>query len=90
MIDGNRIVVIEEERFEEILSSIEKNHPAKQEEEQIWNLKDAAQNFDVSEKTISRWVKYHDMPMRKIGNTVRGLKSEIIEWFRDNGILLST
>lgn len=43
-------------------------------------VKDAAELFRVSEKSIYQWVKEGRIPSRKVGDTTRFLESELLEW----------
>jgi PTS system nitrogen regulatory IIA component len=44
------------------------------------SVRDAAKLFDVSEKTIYRWVEQRKLPASKINDQVRFNRTELLEW----------
>lgn len=50
------------------------------------NMKQLAEIFQVSERTIKRWKLELNMPFHKIENTVRFEKDEVMEWFKNREV----
>lgn len=53
------------------------------------SVRDAAKLFDVSEKTIYRWVEQRKIPASKINDQVRFNRTELIEWATTHKVRLS-
>lgn len=43
-------------------------------------VKDVAEHFGVSERTVWRWLKETDIPHRRIGGVVRFRLDEVDQW----------
>ncbi len=52
-------------------------------------IKDLVELFQVSEKTIYRWIKENKIPAYRINHQYRFSKSEINEWILNNKIIVS-
>lgn len=52
-------------------------------------VKDAAGIFNVSEKTIFRWIRQRNLPSRLINEQYRFNRSELLEWATEHRINLS-
>lgn len=48
-------------------------------------VEDVAKHFDVSERTVWRWLKTTDIPHRRIGGTVRFNIAEVDAWSARGG-----
>lgn len=46
---------------------------------------DVAEHFDVSTKTVRRWLKNTDIPHRRISGTIRFDLNEVDEWSAKHG-----
>lgn len=52
-------------------------------------IKDLVELFQVSEKTIYRWIKKNKIPAYRINHQYRFSKSEINEWILNNKVMVS-
>lgn len=43
-------------------------------------IRDVAEHFGVSTRTVRRWLKSTDIPHRRIGDTIRFKLPEVDEW----------
>lgn len=59
------------------------------ENEQIFNFKEACEFLRFSENTVRRMVAAQEIPVYRVHNRLRFLRSELIEWTRTNGGVLS-
>ncbi len=50
---------------------------------QMWDIKKAAQVLSVAEGTLRDWVYKRQIPFKKLGNLIRFVPSEIQQWIEE-------
>jgi len=69
---------------EAVKEAIPKKEPSEKQDDEILTVEGAAKLLHVTEASIHNWKKKKGLPYMKIGRNTRFLKSELLEYMKNN------